>query len=362
MAPRPFPPKQQHPIPIWLTGLKYLVFDSDDAAYLRAEYRICGVAIGTLPQVPQQNVFSGLPLQLMAEEAQLLVEEGVAVVLDNAQQHQRALSDSIGRQQEAYRAVVQREGQLIARAVARNLEDRKRIGLQKQAARKQNGVKKLDPESTSTTPLNDASIGNEAADQDEGEVPSNDIRSPSISSSTLSMNVESHAVTLSTSTALLRPSPDEQTADSIPVSVPRSYPLFRDLHDQGYYISPGLRFGCQYLVYPGDPLRFHSHFSAISREWDEDFNLIDIVSGGRLGTGVKKAFLMGGEVAREEKQWWLEFDRDEQCESNSERKRGMEANSGMEAGGETHTSREVGRTNDVGALSVRSFSIEWAGM
>lgn len=59
-------------------------------------------------------------------------------------------------------------------------------------------------------------------------------------------------------------------------------------------MSPGIRFGCQFSVYPGDPLRFHSHFLSMSYEWDEEIDLLDLVGGGRLGTGVKKGWLLGG--------------------------------------------------------------------
>jgi tRNA splicing endonuclease len=44
----------------------------------------------------------------------------------------------------------------------------------------------------------------------------------------------------------------------------------------------------------GDPLRFHSHFLAVGHDWDEEIDLLDIVGGGRLGTGVKKGYLIGG--------------------------------------------------------------------
>jgi len=76
--------------------------------------------------------------------------------------------------------------------------------------------------------------------------------------------------------------------------MPTSYPLYAHLHGLGYFLSPGLRFGCQYLVYPGDPLRFHSHFLAVGVDWDQEIDLMDIVGGGRLGTGVKKGYLLGG--------------------------------------------------------------------
>lgn len=88
-------------------------------------------------------------------------------------------------------------------------------------------------------------------------------------------------------------------------------------------MSPGLRFGCQYCVYPGDPLRFHSHFLAVGKGWDEEFDLMQLVGGGRLGTGVKKGFLVGGKEKR-----FREVD---------------EGEGGSEKG-------------------VRAFSIEWSGM
>ena len=58
---------------------------------------------------------------------------------------------------------------------------------------------------------------------------------------------------------------------------------------------PGLRFGCHYNVYPGDPLRYHSHFAATGMGWEQEFDLLDVVGGGRLGTGTKKAYMIGGE-------------------------------------------------------------------
>lgn len=72
------------------------------------------------------------------------------------------------------------------------------------------------------------------------------------------------------------------------------YPIYRHLHRHGYFLSPGIRFGAQYVAYPGDPLRFHSHFVVNGLGWDEELSMIDIVGGGRLGTGVKKAWMVGG--------------------------------------------------------------------
>lgn len=47
-----------------------------DVKRLRVDHHICGVLVGTLPQVAQQNIFLGLPLQLLPEEAAVLVAHG----------------------------------------------------------------------------------------------------------------------------------------------------------------------------------------------------------------------------------------------------------------------------------------------
>ena len=41
-------------------------------------------------------------------------------------------------------------------------------------------------------------------------------------------------------------------------------------------------------------MRFHAHFAAVSYDWNEEISMIDLIGGGRLGTRVKKAFLIGG--------------------------------------------------------------------
>ena len=92
------------------------------------------------------------------------------------------------------------------------------------------------------------------------------------------------------------PGPLRDPRFPLPNVRPSSFSLFKMLHSKGYFLSPGLRFGCQYMAYPGDPLRFHSHFLAIGVDWDEEIDLLDIVGGGRLGTAVKKGFLLGGPV------------------------------------------------------------------
>ncbi|CAD6922906.1 unnamed protein product, partial [Tilletia controversa] len=70
--------------------------------------------------------------------------------------------------------------------------------------------------------------------------------------------------------------------------------VFDDLHARGYFLGTGLRFGGEFVVYPGDPLRYHSHFSTsvLTSSNQGGMSGLDFVASGRLGTAVKKAHLI----------------------------------------------------------------------
>jgi tRNA-splicing endonuclease subunit Sen34 len=69
--------------------------------------------------------------------------------------------------------------------------------------------------------------------------------------------------------------------------------VFRDLWEKGHFMGGGTKFGAEYLVYPGDPLRYHSHQAATVLESPTaPMQGIEIVAHGRLGTATKKAHLL----------------------------------------------------------------------
>ena len=115
---------------------------------------------------------------------------------------------------------------------------------------------------------------------------------------------------------------------------------------------PGLRFGCHYSVYPGDPLRYHSHFLTTGLGWDEEFDLLDIVGGGRLGTGVKKAYLIGGEVTG---------GKEAEDSSKVEEVTAQAVPSWNPALRPNRAEKEK-KKPQVKVKPVRAFSIEWAGL
>lgn len=63
------------------------------------------------------------------------------------------------------------------------------------------------------------------------------------------------------------------------------------LQNQGYFINPGLKFGGDLVIYPGDPLRYHS-YSIVKFEF---VDVRQIVVGGRLATSVKKNLVVIGD-------------------------------------------------------------------
>ncbi|KAG9318861.1 hypothetical protein JVU11DRAFT_967 [Chiua virens] len=75
------------PIPLRVSNKKAYAWDVDDIAILRSHHHICGVLTGTLPHLSQQNVFLGVPLLLMPEEVVLLVDKGLAILVDDRHAH-----------------------------------------------------------------------------------------------------------------------------------------------------------------------------------------------------------------------------------------------------------------------------------
>lgn len=70
------------------------------------------------------------------------------------------------------------------------------------------------------------------------------------------------------------------------------YQVFRDLRGRGFYLTSAGKFGGDFLVYPGDPLRFHAHFIAVCVSLDESVCLLDVLAVARLGSNVKKTVLL----------------------------------------------------------------------
>ena len=351
---------------ISLIANRYFLFDVDAVLHVRRIHHICGTFVGGIPHVPHQNVFLGLPLELMPEEARILVEGGHAYVVDDVTAHRKALWGNVGsdggdsngitrqngmskEERKAVLHALELQGKEAARAAQKKSGEKREKALMEAQEKKERKNKiKHEKEIKVTSEMmagecehgKGSSSSSNSSSKDIPKTPSNLFQPDpesfhaQVSHSTTTITTADRFYITPTTSSHILPSfssqpksqdrSQAQSQDLHLPPVPPSYPLFTHLHSNNYFLAPGLRFGCQYMAYPGDPLRYHSHFLANGLQWDEEFDLLDLVGGGRLGTGVKKSFVVGG----------------------------LEAEKSSGGGSDDGEKR----------ARVRAFSIEWAGM
>src|ERR1700761_3422706 len=179
------------PFPIFKVADRYLLFDINTVTYIRREHHICGVLIGNIPQANQQNIFSGIPLELMPEEARLLAEKGHAYIVDDVAAHKRGLKNLDMEEKSEYIHNLEREGLDAAIAAQRQAEEKRVKHFQKVGK----GVKKGGSEELSNQDGSKAS--------DKVELFDSARTSPSPAPSSSSKTVQPLLITPTTSSPLL---------------------------------------------------------------------------------------------------------------------------------------------------------------
>jgi tRNA-splicing endonuclease subunit Sen34 len=122
---------------------------------------------------------------------------------------------------------------------------------------------------------------------------------------------------------------------------------FTSLSSLSYRMGLGPRFGGEYLIYPGDYLRYHAHFTSQVIRHDEFIKPMEIVAWGRLGTGTKKAGLICCVTSESTRSELDEPEKKERSESG-DRKRDSEDDADDEL------------VNDEEKGGVEFYSLEWA--
>ncbi|KAF9218255.1 hypothetical protein BS17DRAFT_762609 [Gyrodon lividus] len=304
-----------NPILLRVSNKKAYVWDIDDIAKLRSHH-ICGVLAGTLPHLSQQNVFLGVPLLLMPEEVVLLVEKGLAVLVDDKNAHHDPSSPSLSRWDSERLRGVERQISLAEEREAKEALNPDRAMSEKAVLKRKEREEKRARSKTNTaeTPqeIPEESLVTHANHDSDPNFDSHE-SSPAASSHKLGVTVPLQASTASYTIHIPGASSTfewyNQSAHSFTTLAAAreagvwDYPAtpaerarcgtFRDLWEQGYFMGGGIKFGGEYLVYPGDPLRYHSHFVATVIESPQAaVRPLEIVAHGRLGTGTKKAHLL----------------------------------------------------------------------
>ncbi|XP_006868180.1 PREDICTED: tRNA-splicing endonuclease subunit Sen34 [Chrysochloris asiatica] len=304
-----------------------LVWGAEAVQALRERLGVGGRTVGALPRGPRQNSRLGLPLLLMPEEARLLAEIGAVTLVSaprpDPRNHGLALA-AFKRQQEQD---FQEQSALAAEA----RETRRQELLEKiaegQAAKKQ----KLEEDAGAegSLPVGESEAGASQPskeDEDAGEAVGGSLDSSDpLSFASLTGPSSSDGLTPLPRSALLvqlataRPRPIKarpldwrvQSKDWPHAGRPAHelrYGVYRDLWERGFFLSAAGKFGGDFLVYPGDPLRFHAHYIAQCWAAGDPIPLQDLVSAGRLGTSVRKTLLLcspqpDGKVVYTSLQW-----------------------------------------------------------
>nr|XP_020654525.1 tRNA-splicing endonuclease subunit Sen34 [Pogona vitticeps]XP_020654526.1 tRNA-splicing endonuclease subunit Sen34 [Pogona vitticeps] len=257
---------------------KALVWNYAEARRIREEHHIVGMLVGALARKPRQNVRLGLPLQLLPEEARLLVEKGFATLRKNPVSE--PCGDDAGQDISALQdvAAYQKEQEESYQEQLRLAAEQRKTMLDAFAERIAQGRAKKRHEKGG-----DENPPAKLADLEPSFV----------------LPQESMMVQLPTER--VHPGREEEVDWRVPsedwpyAGQPdheMRYCIFRNLWEQGFYITSGSKFGGDFLVYPGDPMRFHAHYIALCVSKDTPLALSDIISMGRLGTNVKKTVLL----------------------------------------------------------------------
>ncbi|KAK3549092.1 hypothetical protein QTP70_031340 [Hemibagrus guttatus] len=259
---------QNQTVNITFCGPTPLLWRAADIKMCREEVGVIGTLVGSLARQPRQNVRLGRPLEILQEEARLLVETGKAAVLRHKELDEN--KESRSKAVELYKARLE---QSFEEQSALALEDKKAV-LQRVMDEKQNDPKY-----------------NEGAEQAVRE------RLESLEKS-FSFPRSAMAVQLCTARAGFSQSPEEHAFLAADWPMPRDersetrFQVYKDLRRKGFYLTAAGKFGGDYLVYPGDPLRFHAHFIALCLPMDEKLPVCDLLAIARLGSNVKKTVLL----------------------------------------------------------------------
>ncbi|XP_012262301.2 tRNA-splicing endonuclease subunit Sen34 [Athalia rosae] len=259
------------------------VWNAEDWLKLRRDYRIYGVLIGCLPRLPRQEVFLGLPLLLLAEETTLLIEKNIVRLKSHASMYKKP-DDLMRKVFQEYKEKLfieqeiclreQRKKQIIS-MMDKIIEGKKRkilgIGTSKKKIRSQ----KID--GPTQTAMNIINIDRDTLLQQEMA------KLPKLEKS--DALIQTH-----TSYPWLGDMEDRTSAWKYP-STPNEvirYKVYKDLWEHGFHVTSGEKFGGDFLVYPGDPMMYHSQFIVSCIDRQEMIPTLELIAHSRVGCNVRK--------------------------------------------------------------------------
>ncbi|CAL1541976.1 unnamed protein product [Lymnaea stagnalis] len=281
-----------------------------DVQMLREECRIVGKLTGCLPRAPRQNNQLGLPLQLMPEEAKLLVDiDAAAVVTDDP-----VSSKMLKIREEAFKNIRNENFHIQQKLYRVSREEEVKHRFKDIIAGKKAKKRKIETSEHLQEGVNIGSTKTRLIASTSGcETTKKNKVSPDVGDSQKAIDTnesETDHLTVedivksetSAQHALVQIFTESPWKQSVQRTFDWLYPctekeimrylVFRDLWNKGFYLTSGSKFGGDFLVYPGDPARYHSHYIAVCRSQFDEIPSLDIVTLGRLATTVRKTALL----------------------------------------------------------------------
>ncbi|XP_026316800.1 tRNA-splicing endonuclease subunit Sen34 isoform X2 [Hyposmocoma kahamanoa] len=274
-------------IPLYIENGVPLVWNSQGHD-LRSKHRICGALIGSLPSFPRQNDFTGLPMALMTEEAALLVEKGICELYQlpkiNEKPPEKEKQEILAQEQK----VLEEQSEALRKRKVEQLSQKIDIIM---AGKKQKLLSKG---------VTDVNLDKQALLQEEIN------KLPCLTPGNVLVHLPTEHYIPTERKKLdvnaLRSGLTERDNDI-------RYSIFKDLWERGYYITSGSKFGSDYLLYPGDPVRFHAMYM-VRCVCDRTtlFRPASLVSFGRLSVAVNKLAVLAfcnsyGKIEYQTLQW-----------------------------------------------------------
>ncbi|KAL0275373.1 UNVERIFIED_CONTAM: hypothetical protein PYX00_003233 [Menopon gallinae] len=233
--------------------------------------RFIGNFVGNLAALPRQDSHEGLPLALLPEEATLMVEKELADFKE-VPSLSTMPADGIRQESQSYR------NEILSEQVGL-LKDMRKKEIEKNIKQIVEGKKRkrmTDALEALTDEELEKQILKEECDRVQDPKPS--VLSVQIFTSDPWIKLDDYV------DAVWRyPETDEDRLH---------YFVYKDLWEQGFFVTSGKKFGADYLVYPGDPVKFHSFFIVVCVDKKRQFTPAEIIMRGRLGQSVRKTFVL----------------------------------------------------------------------
>ncbi|XP_026762684.2 tRNA-splicing endonuclease subunit Sen34 [Galleria mellonella] len=275
-------------IPLYVeSGVAY-VWNSNDWYTLRTEYRICGALIGTVPAYPRQNEFSGLPMALMSEETALLVDKGICELFELP-----TITDKLTQQEVEE---IKSEEQRVFQEQMKELKKRK----VEQMSQKIDIIIAGKRQKLLSKGITDANLDKNLLLQEE----INKLQPLPPAQLLVHLPTE-HYIDIEkkhVGVDILKPSILENFGAT-------RYAIFKDLWERGHHITSGSKFSSDFLVYPGDPVKFHAMYMVRCLcDQTTSFCPLSLVAYGRLSVAVNKIAILAsrnsyGKVDYQTLQW-----------------------------------------------------------